>query len=280
VNVQSGPKVIEPGGRARAEERPRLSQSRALEVAGRLLARPGWTLLGLTILVASIEFAQSWHEILPGGHAIGEVIRNLAYALIGALIFHWVVVEYPEGRRRRSSYVYHELDFQFLTTTGLGLLNETRHVAKQVGLSETVDAWNQVGVQKVCAAAWNAAPLAYKQARHAMLTSAILGVRTSLDGLARSSAFFDPDVAQALAHFPSDTGFQQLQLLEVTDPDQGARDGHIVWLLLEAGRRVYSSLRDTAPFVDLKVEGALVEFPDGTRIHHQMADLYSPALGS
>lgn len=248
-------------------------ERRALKVVKSLLMRPGWTLLGLTILVASIELAQYWPELVPGAHAIGELVRNLAYALIGAVIFHWIVVEYPESQRRRSSYVYHELDFQFLATVGLGLLNLTRHKAGLLGIADSIDAWSQADVHEACAKVWQSTPSIYRQNRHAMLTYAVLGVSTSLDGLARSSAFFDPDVAQAIAQFPNNTGFQQLQILDVSSPQQAIRDGQIVWQLLEAGRRVYASLRDAAPYVDLKVEGASVTFADGTRIHHDLADL-------
>ncbi|RHW46379.1 hypothetical protein D1832_06005 [Dermacoccus abyssi] len=46
--------------------------------------------------------AQRWHELFPGAHAVGEVVRNLAYALLGAVIFERIIVEMPARRRRKS----------------------------------------------------------------------------------------------------------------------------------------------------------------------------------
>ena len=255
---------------------PHLSEPRLLTKIRYLLVRPWWTLSGLVLIAAFIEFAQYWPEVIPGGHALGEIVRNLAYALIGAVIFHWAVVEYPDSRRRLRAYAHHELDLQLLAITGLGLLNQTRHYASVIGLKEDVDAWDQVDVQRVCADVWRFAGPAYQRSRHAMLGFAVMGVSTALDGLARSSPFFDADVTQAIAQFPSTTGIHQLQLLAITDPDQALRDGHIVWELLEGARRLHRSLRASASYVDLKIEGANVEFPDGTRIYHRVEDLHRP----
>lgn len=65
-----------------------------------VLDQPMHGLLPLSAVALGIEIGQYWSEWFPGAHAIGEYVRNLAYALIGALIFNWLIVEIPARRRR------------------------------------------------------------------------------------------------------------------------------------------------------------------------------------
>lgn len=240
------------------------SEQEILVKIRRLLVRPGWTLFGLLLTATSIEFAQYLPEIFPGGHAVGEIIRNLTYALIAAVIFHWIVVEYPDARRRRNAYGYHALDLQLLACSGLALLYETQHIAKRLGLDAAIDIWDDRAVQRLCRNVWQLAPSVYRQERYKLVRSALLGTTTALEGLNRGGYFFDADVAQAVAHFPGTSGLQQLQLLTADEPNQAHRDGHIVWELLVGGRRIYNSLRACAPHVNLKIEQFHYTAGDGT----------------
>jgi hypothetical protein len=63
--------------------------------ASELLPQPLRALLYLSAVAFGVELAQYVPEYFPGGHALGEIVRNLAYALIGAVVFQWLVVELP-----------------------------------------------------------------------------------------------------------------------------------------------------------------------------------------
>ena len=55
--------------------------------ASEFLQRPVRALLYLSAVALGVEFAQYVPEYFYGGHALGEIVRNLAYALIGAVVF-------------------------------------------------------------------------------------------------------------------------------------------------------------------------------------------------
>lgn len=58
-----------------------------------------------SILIAfAIEASQSSPEVVTGAHAIGEVVRNLAYGYAAAYIFHVLVVTWPARARARRAY--------------------------------------------------------------------------------------------------------------------------------------------------------------------------------
>ncbi len=173
------------------------------ELIRRSLIHPTRTLLFLFAIVVTIEVAQYWPEWIVGGHALGEIIRNLSYAVIAAVVFHWIVVEYPERQRRERSYQYHKMAFQFLAGIGLSLLNQARYTSTLLGIQKPLNIWDSREVQKLCADVWRAMPPSMLRERYAFLKNALVGVETSLDGVKESVNFFDAEVAQAIAHFPS-----------------------------------------------------------------------------
>lgn len=229
----------------------------------RALLNPVWTIAALSFVALTIEVCQAWPEFFVPGHAIGEFVRNLAYALIGAVLFNWILIEIPAARRRRIAYHRHFLAFQVLVQIGPSMLAWYRLAAKRLGVTEgPLDAWSRSSLEGFVRAIYEAHPATVSAERRQMLTTAILGIQTSLDGLEPVTYFLDPDVAAALAHFPATKGLNQLQPPEATDPQPWQRDVHIAWELLEGARRLYAALRSCAPDLDLEVEGGEVSFPN------------------
>lgn len=265
--------TVDVSGQVAHEELPSLSRDPLLvQVASRVFNRPGLALLTLGGVALSVEIAQYWPETFWGAHATGEVLRNLAYALIGALVFNWVMVTYPDRQRRRKAYAHHQLALQFLATIGVGMLAAPRRAAPQLGLGE-IDTWDHAQVARACRETWARDSDAYRTERVIMLRNAVLGVQTALDGLAPSIAFLDEDVALALSQFPAAKGFDQLQTLPADHPEAGRREAHIVWQLIEGARRLVKALDERAPYIDLRIADGSVAFSDGAVLHHRTEDL-------
>lgn len=70
----------------------------------------------------AVEFLQGIPELLPGTHAVGEVIRNLGYAFATAYIFYYFLEERPQQRRRRDAYANSERVLTRLVGAGPRLL--------------------------------------------------------------------------------------------------------------------------------------------------------------
>lgn len=56
------------------------------------------------VIALTIEYYQTTPELIRGGHALGEVFRNLAYGYAAAYIFHVLVVTLPARARARRAY--------------------------------------------------------------------------------------------------------------------------------------------------------------------------------
>lgn len=221
--------------------------------AERLLAHPVRVLAPLLALVLGIELAQAIPEIFPGGHALGEVVRNLAYALIGAVIFHWLIVEIPEQRRRRASYEFHQLTFETLLSAGPGLLFAYQLLSDVTGKAP-LDVWDQDSVHaRAKALAVEQPATMFGPHRTGLITTVVeIAVPRALTELSASSSYFHPNVSYALGTFPRHDGLRILQIER--GPDGGImwhRDVHITWELLEAARRLYAALRDTGAYVEI-----------------------------
>ena len=227
----------------------------------------------LVAVVLVAEFGQYWPEAVRGSHAIGEVVRNLAYALIGALIFNWIIVELPERRRRRAAYEYNKVAMEVLITVGAASIAEYRHL--HPAGPAALDAWRRESVAGCARAIAALNPLYFGPERAGMLQTIIFGVRTALDGMKGVQLLLDADVAHALALFPSDVGLNQLQ---VTRDNRGhvppERDAHIVWELLEGSRRLYRALRRNVPEMSLNLGQSVLS--DGTVVEALEADLLRP----
>lgn len=224
------------------------------------LLRPVWTIAGLGVIALAIEVCQYWPEFFLGGHAIGEFIRNLAYALIGAVLFNWVLIEIPSQRRRRLAYARHQLGFQLLVLMGPSMVAWYRGAAEITGAAErSPDAWDRSNLEACVRSIFEKAPTVFGEERRRLLAVQVSGVQLTLDGMEAASYFFDPDVAMALALFPGNKGLNQLQPPEAKDPDPWQRDVHIAWELLHASRQLYEALQVHAADLELNVEKGAVE---------------------
>lgn len=214
-----------------------------------LLRRPLVVLSAMLGFVFAVELARYVPEFVPGGAAVGEVLRNLAYALIGATLFHWLIVELPARRRRRRSYEFHHFAFTNLLVWAPGLLVVYQDGAPKVG--KKLDAWDKMSLIEVARAMDAYQPEVFGPKRAGLLRNVVeIGVPGILADLASSASYFDEEVNHALSQFPRQHGVTNT--LQVTtggaghvDPDL---DAHVVWTLLEAARRLYSELLATGAY--------------------------------
>lgn len=209
-----------------------------------LLRRPFWVIAGLLLVAATIELAQSVPEVVPGGHGLGEIVRNLSYAIVGALVFQWLVVELPARERRRKTYDFNRQTFEMLLAAGPGLLEPYRQLAKLTG--QRLDVWDREAIGRF--ATTTMAPTLSTEVDRVRLIRVITetGIPRALSQLSASVAYIDPEVAHALSMFPRQDGLTTVLQIQETpaggiDPE---RDAHIVWELVEAARRLYRSLLD------------------------------------
>lgn len=70
----------------------------------------------LAISLLGIELSQSLDEVASGAHEVSEVTRNLLYALAGALIFNWLLVDLPRRRVEFNAYTAHFDELTILAT--------------------------------------------------------------------------------------------------------------------------------------------------------------------
>ncbi|MFJ2620096.1 hypothetical protein [Glutamicibacter sp. NPDC087344] len=245
----------------------------------RALARPGRTIVVLGAVALTIEVCQQWPEFFFSGHAIGEFIRNLAYALVGAVLFNWILIEIPAQRRRLLAYPRHQLALQFLVQSGPHTLAYYRGVANLLKAEvSTLDAWDRSSIEKCVRSIYEKAP-AIIQERRQLLAVQINALQVILDGLEPATYFLDPDVAVALALFPAEKGLNQLQPPAVDDPEPWKREVHIAWELLEASRRLYGALEAYAPHLELNVEDGCVTLNDKSTWHVSLKDLVRDGKG-
>lgn len=223
--------------------RTRLERGRA-----RLLRRPTRALPYLPTVAVSVELAQYVHEFFPGAHALGEVARNLAYALVGAVLFHWLVVELPSARRQHATYEFNRVSVQLLLISGPGLLWQYQHAAAVLG--HELNVWDEASFKALADKVATAAPSVFGLERAGLLQSTVeLGIPRALAELSRSASYLDPDVAHALSQFPLQEGLSVLQIRRT--PSGGiepSQDAHITWSLLESARRLYPVLLSTGAY--------------------------------
>ena len=244
----------------------------------RALLRPVWTLIVLAAVALTIEVCQQWPEFFFPGHAIGEFVRNLAYALIGAVLFNWILIEIPAQRRRRSAYLRNLQALKFLVQAGPLTLAWFRGAGKRLGLAEyEPDGWDQPSVTDYIREVYGKNVQSVTAERRKLLVVNIQAVQLMLDGLDSASYFLDSDVALALAHYPATKGLNQLQPPAADDPEPWNRDAHITWELLQASRRLNEALTANAPYLELDVETGSVKFSDGLTEGVRAADLVQAA---
>lgn len=241
-----------------------LLSSRTVGWLQHALLRPVWTLIALAAVALTIEVCQQWPEFFFPGHAIGEFVRNLAYALIGAVLFNWILIEIPAQRRRRSAYSRNLQALKFLVQAGPLTLAWFRGAGKRLSLTEREpDGWDQSSLTNYVHDVYKKNVQQVSDERRKLLVVNIQAVQLMLDGLDSASYFFDSDVALALAHYPATKGINQLQPPAPDDPEPWKRDAHITWELLQASRRLNDALTANAPYLELDVETGGVTFSDG-----------------
>lgn len=255
--------------------------SRKLFVSGdmaswlqRALLRPVWSIAVLGAVALGIELAQYWPERFVGGHAIGEFVRSLAYSLIVAIVFNWILIEIPARRRRRLAYARHHVALDFILKLGPAWLAEYRGVADRVNAAHRdPNAWNRESLEQCARSIHDANPDYFGAARRQMLAQGISAVQLSLNGMETANYFFDADVAVALALFPAEQGLHQLQPPPPDLAEPWKRDVHIVWELLKASQNLYEALRSCVPDLEFKLEEGSVVLSDGSIWHVNQGDL-------
>jgi hypothetical protein len=233
------------------------------DASSRLLQKPLPAVLLLLAVALVVEVGQYFSEAFPGAHAIGEVVRNLAYALVGAVIFSWLVVEIPARRRRRATYAFHEETFRVLVTMGPGLLKQYE-VAAGV-LNEDLDIWDQASLNAVAAKLNAVSPAIFGSDRAGLVKTVLeIGLPRALTDLSRSAAYLDLDVAHALSRFPLRDGLTNVLQVRRTPSGgvEAGQDAYITWSLLEAARRLYPALLDAGAYDTSIFRGAVGKPPN------------------
>lgn len=232
--------------------------------ANGMLHHPIPTLLSLLGIAAGMEFAHYLPELVPGTHALGEVIRNSSYALFTALLFHWLVVEVPAQQRRRQTYDFTAETMRILITVGAGLLKPYQENAQLVGCE--LDVWSRASLSE-CADALNAAaPIFFGPDRRKMVGTIVdIALPRALAELAPSIPYMDPAVAHALSQIPKQDGLTSV--LQVRPTANGGiehrQDAHITWSLVEAARRLYAAILETDAY-DPSIFQGFIETTKGT----------------
>lgn len=216
--------------------------TRSSGAAARFLQKPARSLPVLLAIALGVEIGQYVPEAFPGAHAVGEIVRNLSYALVGAVVFQWLVVEVPAARRRRATYEFNRVAFQLLLSTGPGLLYQYQHAAKI--LQEPLDVWEEGSLHQLALKLNSLTPAVFGPERAALLSNAAtLAVPRALAELSASASYLDPDVAHAVSQFPRQDGITVLQVQRTSSGGVVPHsDVHVTWSLLEAARRLFTAL--------------------------------------
>lgn len=252
-------RIIEGAVRGRGKRRHTVVKFESWPTHGaRFLQRPARALLILLAVVLGVELAQYVPEAFPGAHALGEVVRNLAYALIGAVVFHWLIVEIPARGLRRSTYEFHRMTFQTLLVAGPGLLRMYQDVAEHLG--EDLNIWEAPSLARMARKIDASAPdLAFGPARVSLLQPTVeIAIPRALADLSSSAAYLEPEVAHALSQFPRQDGITILQVRRTASGGvQPEQDAHITWSLLEAARWLYLALLQSGAYDSSIFQGSV-----------------------
>lgn len=232
------------------------------EIGSALGSRTVVSIIVLSLIVLSLEVAQAWSEIVPGGHVASVFSRAILYSVIAALILNWIVIELPRRRRSRVIYRFNEMAFTMLLGFGPTFLVAYREAPPRVD-GDSFDVWSHDSVRARVGEIAASRPEFFDVQHRRLLSNAVMGVSKAIEGIRPGQAFLGEDVAHALAVFPSNEGFRQLQVFENPDgsvPWENA--AHITWELTEAARRLYSALQKEAPEISLSLSS--VNFSDGS----------------
>ncbi|MFD7307650.1 hypothetical protein [Promicromonospora sp. NPDC059942] len=228
-------------------------RSRALTLGESILSHPLLTLGILTAAALVLEIAQYRVEIVPGGHAVSVVVRNIVYGLIAAVIFEWLIVEIPGKRRSRATSEINYTSLMLLVNAGPLLLAHYRHYVPGV------DSWDKESIKQAAQSIDASNPTFFSSERTGYVSTHIMGMHAALEDVRLCQGFLDVRVAQAIAYFPSKSGLRQIQVTPSANQSiTPGRDYEIVWELLTASRRLYAALRESASDLPMSFGEALI----------------------
>lgn len=238
-------------------------ESRWAKVGRIILRLPGKSILLLLAVAIGIEAAQYSPEVFVGAHGISEVVRNLTYALMGAVIFQWIVIEAPAQQRRRKTYEFCRQSIQLLLTPGPGLLKQYQVLAENVP-DLSLDIWDKKSLGELAATAGGIHPAVFGAHRAGLIRTIVdISLPRALAELGPSIAYLDPEVTQALSMFPRKEGISVLEVeLTASGGINPARDAYITWSLLESARRLYTALLEVGAYGPDIFEGAVGDPPN------------------
>lgn len=210
------------------------------------LRRHPWRVLfGFACIAIVLELLQYESEGFPGAHAGGEIVRNFAYALAGAQIFHLLIVELPRRRRQRITYDFCRQTMQVLTTFPAGLLKPYQLAAEASGFE--LDPWDQNSISGFADHLVSGGHDAtfFNGDRTSMVKQCVeTAFPRALAESSPSVAHLDTEVSHALSMFPRQEGLTKVLQLRLTPAGsiEPAQDAYITWTLLEAARGLYQAL--------------------------------------
>ncbi|QBE49635.1 hypothetical protein [Leucobacter triazinivorans] len=249
---------------SRSLDKTKLLYEKSVAVASRILRHPLQASVALLLIAVSLEVAQYWPEVVPGGHVLSIVIRNLAYALLAAVVFGWLVVEVPKRTRERRTYSDYEIHLQTLAGLGPIALVPYRHYVRGPGVD--FDSWDANELAEAAKVIASQDPAFFGPERTGLMSHYILAATKTQQTLAPLVSFMSEDVAHAVLSFPNDW---RLDALQMAYTDNGTidpvRDAHLVSSLLAGSRSIYAAMKASSPDF---LEGASfsVVLRDGTEV--------------
>lgn len=90
-------------------------------------------LLSLSALSVSfaIEILQAWPAMIPLGHELGEVARNLGYGVAAAFAFNWIMIEVPRKREERRVLDAYWIQLSTMASAAGALMDHYRWLAPE-----------------------------------------------------------------------------------------------------------------------------------------------------
>lgn len=204
-------------------------------------------LAGLAAVALAVEVLQSVPEAFPGAAAGGDFVLGLSYALLGALIFHFLLVQLPTQRRRAKSYEFARQSLMLLVTVPAVLVKPYELFAEaHQGLD--LDVYDRDSLKRV---ADTGGPAFFNAARTSIVTQVVeTAFPRALTELAAAAPYLDEEVTHALSMFPRQEGLTTVLQVRTTGTGtiEPGQDAYIVDTLLVAARSLYAALKEAPSF--------------------------------
>jgi len=144
----------------------------------------------------TVELLQTQPEWFPYGHELGEVVRNIGYALVTAYAFYYFLQERPARDRRRVAYRRNFETLMRLGSAGSRLLENL--VRNQRAIIDTDVVSYEVAVCVVVQLSGRSEALPVTLSPFNALYSACIQIEESVKSLGHDENFMDDSVRQAL----------------------------------------------------------------------------------